>query len=144
MDRWLLIWKVWSGCRTGVLVEIPLLTAASPSNQLTSAKGTESLDRQTRVARLDWSSALDGGKTVRTGGERLEPENTARRNSHTHTKFSSKKAFRSLAGNITNTLRKENRQSSSAICGHILKINSINKIIGERYKSKTLESAHQS
>lgn len=57
-------------------MEIPLLTKVSPSNQLTSAKGAESLDRQTRVTLSDWSSALDGGKTVRTGGGRLEPEKT--------------------------------------------------------------------
>jgi len=64
-----------------VLVEIPLLTGFPPSNQVTSAKPFDSLgkvDRQTRVALLDWSSALDGGKTVRTGAERLEPENTSK------------------------------------------------------------------
>lgn len=55
-----------------MLVEIPLLTGSTPFNQLTSAKGTDSLDTQTRVASLDWSSVLDGGKTVRTGGGKLE------------------------------------------------------------------------
>ena len=106
MDRWLLIWKVWSGFWTGVLVEIPLLTAALPSNQLTSARGTESLDRQTRVAWLDWSSALSGGKTVRTGGTRPGPEHTGRTKSHTRRKFNRKNDLRSLDENITNTLRK--------------------------------------
>ena len=62
-----------------MLVEISLLTGLPPANQLTSAKPLDSLgrlDRQSRVALLDWSSALDGGKTVRTGGGRLQPENT--------------------------------------------------------------------
>lgn len=59
-----------------MLVEISLLTGLPPADQLTSAKPLDSLgkvDRQTRVAVLDWSSAVDGGRTVRTGGGRLQP-----------------------------------------------------------------------
>ena len=82
MLRELLIWKVCSGVWTAVLVEIPLLTGLPAANQLTSAKGTDWLDRQTRVALLDRSSALDGGKTVRTGGGRLEPGRTWRNSQH--------------------------------------------------------------
>lgn len=75
MVKKLLSLNFLSGCCSAGPVLTPLLTEFPPSSQRTSAKGEDtSLTTHARVALLDCSSSLDGGKMVRTGAGRAESD----------------------------------------------------------------------